>query len=67
MMTVKDVVSVLADATEVRLGYDGVSVPFDHTDKVMLDAFAKYVVEGVYASGENKFEINIAMRPVVAE
>lgn len=65
-MTVKEVLSVLGDVKEVRLGYDSTTVPFDFHDKVMVDAFGRYVVEAVYALGEDRFEINIAMQPVVA-
>lgn len=66
-MTVKQVLSVIADAKEVRLGYDSVTIPFNFNDKMMVDAFGRYLVDGVYALGEDRFEINIAMRPVVSE
>ena len=67
MITVKDIMSIIADAKEVRLGYDGVLIPFDHKDKIMGEAYGKYVVESLYSLGEDCFEIKIAMRPVVAE
>lgn len=66
-MTVKQALSVLADVKEVRLGYDSTTVPFDYEDKVMVDAFGRYAVEAIYAIGEDRFEIDIAMRPVVEE
>lgn len=66
-MTVKEVLTLFTELKEVRLGYDAFSTRFDHTDRVMVDAFGKYLVDHVNAIGEDRIEIYIVTRPVVVE
>lgn len=63
-MTVKEVLAVFTNLKEVRLAYDALSTRFDHTDALMVDAFSKYLVDHVYAIGEDKIEIYLVTRPV---
>lgn len=62
-MTIAEIVKVIADAKEVRIVWNGEAHKFNHTDPLILDAFGKYVVDGVYAVGEEIFELSIAARP----
>lgn len=64
-MTVKEIVSVLEDAKSINIGYDGILVPFCPDDRISMAAYGKFVVEKVYACGEDKFELYLAMEPVI--
>ena len=66
-MTVREIVSLLKDVKEIKIGYEGTVYHFNQNDAVSMAAFGKFVVDGVYAIAEDVFEIDIAMRPVIAE
>lgn len=66
-MTVREIVSLLKDAKKIKIGYEGTVYHFNQNDSVTMTAFGKFVVDGVYAIAEDVFEIDIAMRPVIAE
>ena len=68
-MTVRELLSVLVDAKELRIGYmsyDTCFAKFDPHDSSMADAYGDYVVSRVFALAEGAFEINIAVRPIKA-
>lgn len=64
-MTVKDVVNMLADAKVVRIGYGGSSVPLDIHEPLTMIAYGDFIVNKIYASGEDEFDLNLATQPVV--
>lgn len=66
-MTVKEIVALLKDAKKIKIGYEGTVYNFNQNDSVTMTAFGKFVVDGIYAIDEDVFEIDIAMRPVIAE
>ena len=63
-MTVKEVVSILADAKMVDLVYGQSSVKYDKNDPFMLDACGNFVVDELFGFGEGVYELVIALRPV---
>lgn len=64
-MTVKEAVSVLRKAKDIRIGWNGNSIAFDRNDMLMMDAYGDYIVEEIIGDG-NPYEIGIAMRPIKA-
>lgn len=65
-MTVREVLGVLRDAKELLIGYGGGCTTVNPKDTIIMEGFSDYVVAGVYAMGENSFEIDIAVRPIKA-
>ena len=63
-MTVSDVVKVLKDVKSVSLSWNGSLHELDLQDPIMIDAFGDNLVAGIYANGDGRFEINIAVRPL---
>ena len=68
-MTVKEAVSVLKSAKEIRISCNGTTFPLWKNDPLQMDAFGKYVVDEILAMNdpEDHFELVIAMTPVRAE
>ena len=67
-MTIKEALSVIKDAKEIRLSnFDGNVQCFDFTDPLILDAFGNYIVDDIYACGEAVFEISIKLTPAKKE
>lgn len=64
-MTVRDAVGVLKRANKIILGWDGNAVPLNRNDFLQMDAFGKYVVSEILSVGEDCYELDIAVRPVV--
>lgn len=62
-MTVKDAVSVLKKADDIRICFNGNAIPLDKNDTLMMDAYGLYKVDDISAS-DGVYEIGIAMRPV---
>lgn len=67
MLTVKEVSSALKEAKKIKLAYDGLAHPFDTYDKLMMDAFGNFVVSAIRGGERGEYELELAMRPVVAE
>ena len=65
-MTVKEVISVLKEVEELRLGWNGTTQEFDPADALFMDAFGDYVVGGLYATGDGRIEIALATKLVKA-
>lgn len=68
-MTVKDAVSVLTEAKQLYICWEGSLTKFDPTDGLMLDAFGDYRVKRICTAGEimeAAYEIAIAATPVKA-
>lgn len=63
-MTVKEAVSVLKYAKEIRIAWNGNAIPFNKDDMLMMDAYGRYKVESINGDEDKVFEIEIAMRPV---
>ena len=65
-MTVKEAVSVLKSAKEIKLSWNGGTIPFWKDDRLQMDAFGNYVVDEIVALNdpEDFYEIIIAMMPV---
>lgn len=65
-MTVKDAVSVLKGAKEIRLAFGGSSIEFDKDNALMMDAYGSYVVDEIFVFDNVLFELAIATLPVKA-
>ena len=65
-MTVKEAISVLKSAKEIRLSWNGTSLPINREDRLQMDAFGNYVVDeiSVWPELDSVYEIVIAMTPV---
>lgn len=63
-MTVREVLSVLEDVAELRIGYGESCTPINPQDRIIAEAFGDYVVDRVYAMDRGSFEIDIAVRPI---
>lgn len=66
-MTVSNVVSILANAKEIYIDSGEESTLFNPRDVIMADAYGSYLVNRLYAIGENCFMIGLAVRPVKEE
>lgn len=64
-MTVKEIIRIIGEAKEIRIAYEGNTYQFNPYDGVMLEAYGKFVVERVYAMGQDVFEIDLMLRPVI--
>ena len=63
-MTVREVISVIADTKRINVGYGGGCTEFNPKSIIMAEAYGDYVVAGLYATEEGCFEIDIAVRPI---
>lgn len=64
-MTVRDAVSVLTEAKQLYICWEGSLTKFDPTDGLMLDAFGDYRVKRICGSTkDDEYEIAIAAVPV---
>lgn len=64
-MTVRDAVSVLTEAKQLYICWEGNLTKFDPTDGLMLDAFGNYMVKRICGSTkDDEYEIAIAAVPV---
>jgi hypothetical protein len=63
-MTVKEVVGLLKTAKTIALGYSETAVEFNKEDPLMMDAYGNYMVSSIHCTGDDYYEVNIAMRPV---
>lgn len=64
-MTVKDAVSVLTEAKQLYIGWEGSLTKFDPMDTLMMDAFGDYKVRRICGSAEDgEYEIAIMASPV---
>ena len=66
-MTVKEITSLMTDVKEIRLGYEGLTSPFNKDDNLAMAAFGKFVVASISALDEDVFEITLATQLVAAE
>ena len=48
-MTVREIVSLLKDAKDIKIGYEETVYHFNQNDSVSMTAFGKFVVDGIYA------------------
>lgn len=64
-MTVRDAVSVLTEAKQLYICWEGSLTKFDPTDGLMLDAFGDYRAKRICGSTkDDEYEIAIAAVPV---
>lgn len=66
-MTVREAVSVLTEAKDIYIGWDGVLTSFDKNDDLMMDAYGSYKVRRICTSGnaeDHAYEISISAMPV---
>lgn len=65
-MTVKEAISVLKRAKEIRISWNGSSHPICKDDPLQLDAFGNYVVDEIesWPDMDGVYDIVIAMTPV---
>lgn len=66
-MTVRDAVSVLTEAKQLYICWEGSLTKFDPTDGLMLDAFGDYKVKRICTVGDGNdgaYEISIASIPL---
>lgn len=71
-MTVRDVCKIIKTAKAVEVVVLGCTYPVwqegsSGYNDVLLDAFGDYVVNEVFATREDRFEIEIVMRPMKKE
>lgn len=63
-MTVKEAVSVIAEAKELFICWDGELTKFDSENELMMDAFGHYKVKRIRrGAGDDTYEIQIAALP----
>lgn len=65
-MTVREACSVLTDAKELYIGWDGCLTRFNDADALIMDAFGSYKVERICAAGDKPemYELTIAAAPM---
>ncbi|MBR3927744.1 MAG: hypothetical protein IKJ65_01930 [Clostridia bacterium] len=63
-MTVREVLNAVREAKEVKLCFAGEVLPFNRENKLMVDAFANYIVDKITAADEDYIEIDIAAKPL---
>ena len=66
-MTVRNVLGILANAQEIFIDYGEEPTAYNPTDAIMVDAYSDYVVNRLYAIGENSFMIGLSVRPFKEE
>lgn len=64
MLTVKEIVPLLKDAKDIRIGWNGSTRPFDKEDSLLMDAFGDYLVRAIVPDGMDGIEIHIATTPL---
>ena len=63
-MTVKDAIGVLKKAKALYICWGGNAIPIYADDPLMVDAYGKYLVDGIEAADAGRYEISIVARPV---
>lgn len=65
-MTVREAVSVLTEAKELYIGWDGCITRLNDSDALIMDAFGSYKVGRICSAGDKPecFELTIAATPV---
>ena len=66
-MTIKEIVGLLKDVKEVKIAWNGNVQSIDIFDPIVMDAFGDYLTDGIFAAGEDKFEISLAVKPLKKE
>lgn len=66
-MTVKEALSLLDNANEVSLSWDGTLVNFNFRNSIEVDVWGDYVVRSISAYKEGAFELALAAQPVKRE
>lgn len=74
-MTVREIAGIIkGEQTEMKLAWNGCTRDFDPQDRIEIDAFGRYEVEGVifvaYKEGDGVkqyVEVTIAMAPLVGK
>lgn len=66
-MTVKEMLSMLADPNEVNLSWNGDRVYFNFRNKIEIDVWGDFMVNKVFAEKEGVFELVLAAQPVKKE
>lgn len=67
MLTVKEMIEYMKDSADrIDLACGGILVDgFNWRNDLSVDAYGKYAVGEIHAVGEDAFEIDILMEPVV--
>ena len=63
-MNVREVCGLLKKAKEIKLAYNDNVVQFYVDDVLMMDAYGRYAVDEIRSSGEDEYEISLALRPI---
>lgn len=65
MVTVREAVKLLTDASEIKLCWCRSSYRFDENEPLMMDAYGDYVVGEIRTGFEARtYELHIAFQPV---
>lgn len=65
MVTVREAVKPLTDASEIKLCWCRGSYPFDENEPLMMDAYGDYVVGEIRTGLDaHVYELHIAFQPV---
>lgn len=62
-MKVSSILSILANAQDIYIDYGEEPTAYNPKDTIMVNAYGDYVVDRLYAIGENSFMIGLAVRP----
>lgn len=63
-MTVKEMLAMLETPDKVDMSWDGNLVNFNFNNEIEVEVWGDYVIRKINATGENKFELILASRPV---
>lgn len=64
MVTVKMLLSLLRDAKEIRIVWNGYCKKLDPQDVLDVDAYGPYVVDRIASFKESDYELHIAFQPI---
>lgn len=63
-MTIREIVGLLKNVEKVEIAWNGNLQCVDIYDPIVMDAFGDYLVGGVWACGDGRFEIEVAIKPL---
>lgn len=65
-ISVRELTAMLRPSDHVSISWGGCLLPLDLENRLSMDAYGDYAVNAIRATGENSFEIYLAVEPLKA-
>ena len=63
-ISVRELTAMFRPSDDVNISWGGCLLPLDLENSLSMDAYGDYAVKAIHATGENSFEIDLAVEPL---